>query len=80
MIMYKEFLKEKIAYYKLWIIIFATLDASMIAWIYNHAKKLSISNFILIGFVIFFLSCGLLVINAKARIFLNKMEDYKNGN
>lgn len=76
----KEFLKEKIAYYKLWITIFATLDASMIAWAYNHFKKISGSNYIHIGFAIFFLTCGLLVINSKARIFLNKMEGLNNGN
>ena len=70
----KDFLKEKIAYYKLWITIFTTINAGMIAWIYKNLKTLSVLNFVLVAFIIFLFVCSLLIINEKARIFLSKLE------
>lgn len=75
-----NFLKEKIAYYKLWITILTTIDAGIIAWGYNNLRTLSSLSFIFIGFVILSLTGIFLIINQKTRIFLKKMEDCDNGN
>ena len=76
----KDFLKEKINYYKFWLTFIITADASIMAWGYNHFKILTVTNFLFLFFIISGLTCAIVMINKKARIFLKKLEDYKNGN
>lgn len=76
----KDFLKEKINYYKFWLAFIITADLSTVAWLYKNFKILSVLNFLCLFLTLVALTSTIIVINKKARKFLKKMEDYKNGN
>jgi len=76
----KDFLKEKINYYKFWLAFIITADVSIMAWGYNHFKTLSVINFIFIIFIFISLTTTIAILNKKTRNFLKNLEDYKNGN
>ena len=75
----KDYLKEKIAYYKLWITILTTIDASIIAWFFKNYGVMSGFKFISIELLILIATLMIFILNAKTKKFLERIGD-KNGN
>lgn len=73
--MKKDFLKEKIGFYKLWLTFLYPTDASLIVWFYNNYVKLSSVKFYFILIALALITFILLIINSKARKFLTKLEE-----
>jgi len=75
----KDFLKEKIAYYKLWITILTTIDVSVIAWFFNNYNKINYIKFSFLWITIFTGIIATIILNKKARNYLKKLgENYGN--
>lgn len=71
----REFLKEKVAYYKFWLAILITIDSGLITWTYNNYYKTDIADLRVLQIIIFAITLVILSMNQKARNFLNKMEE-----
>ncbi|OGH95823.1 MAG: hypothetical protein A2104_04680 [Candidatus Melainabacteria bacterium GWF2_32_7] len=63
----KDFLKEKIAFYKLWLTFLVTMDASTMAWFFNNANKIHILKVIITIVVIVALTIFILILIKKTR-------------
>ena len=63
----KDFLKEKIGFYKLWLTFLVTMDASTMAWFFNNADKIYIVKVIITIAVIVALTVFILILIKKAR-------------
>ncbi|OGI00725.1 MAG: hypothetical protein A2Y25_11695 [Candidatus Melainabacteria bacterium GWF2_37_15] len=71
-----NFIKEKVAYYKLWLTLLYTTDAGLIAWFFNNYDQIGSNiKIIIVEILIFFITLFLLSINHKARNFINRIGD-----
>ena len=69
----ENFLKEKVAYYKLWVALLYTTYVGLIAWAFNNFGEISGFRFILVYFVILAVSSAIIIINQKTRIFIGRI-------
>lgn len=65
--MYKDYLKEKISFYKLWLTFFVTIDASITAWFFNNADKISLFKIIIVVISIVIVTVSITILTRKAR-------------
>ena len=71
--MNKEYLIQRINYYRFWLAFFVTIDATMTAWFFNKLENLNLV--ILFSFVIGVLSSTVLayIMNIKIRKTLKRL-------
>ena len=70
-----NFIKEKVAYYKLWLTLLYTTDAGLIAWFFNNYVKIGNIKFLFIVLNIAFVSLLIGIFVQKIRMFLEKLSD-----
>lgn len=68
-----NFLKEKIAYYKLWLILLVAIDASIIAWSFNKYVQMGSIKFFMVYFTILCISYAIIIINQKTKRFIERI-------
>lgn len=74
MLMNESYLKERIAYYKLWLTFLYPTAASLVVWAYHNIAKIKFANFILISLTVVLIIYSILRFNYKTRKFLRKLE------
>ena len=70
-----NFIKEKIAYYKLWLTFLVAINAGVIAWTFNNYIKINSIRFFVVYFTILVISYAIIVINQKTRRFIDRIGD-----
>jgi len=73
--MNERYLIEKVSYYKLMLIILATIDSGLIAWFFNNYVKIGNIKFLFIVLNIAFVSLLIGIFVQKIRMFLEKLSD-----
>lgn len=63
----KDFIKEKIAFYKLWLTFLVTMNASTMAWIFNNFNKIPDLKVAIILVVIITLTISIIILTTKTR-------------
>jgi len=75
----KEFLKEKVSYYRLWLVFLYPSGVSLLVWIFNNYAKISAVKLCVTGLLLVGLFVVIAIFNRKMRKLLKKLEIY-NGN
>lgn len=74
-IMSESYIKEKVAYYKLWLTLFVAIDSGIIAWAFNNYVKIGSIRFFMVYFAIILVTSSIIAINQKTRRFIERMGD-----
>lgn len=73
--MSKNFIKQKVAYYKLWLALLVAIDSGVIVWTFNNYVKIGSIKFCLVYSVILCVSYAIIVINQKTKRLINRIGD-----
>lgn len=69
----EKYVIEKISFYKLWLTFFVTIDASVMAWFFNNASKISLFKLAIVVFAIFIITGAITILTRKARKMIKEL-------
>jgi hypothetical protein len=73
--MNEKFIIEKTSFYKLWLTFFVTIDASVMAWFFNNANKVSLLKIIIVILTISIVTGAIIVLTQKTRKMIKNLEE-----
>jgi len=75
--MNEKFIVEKTSFYKLWLTFLVTIDASVMAWFFNNAGKISLLKIIIVTLTILAVTGVIIVLTQKTRKMIKNLEVFK---
>lgn len=78
--MYKEFLKEKISFLKLWLTLLIAIDAGSTAWLFNNYEKIKFYKVCSVIFVLILVTMAIIVISKKTYKLIKQIKSSGENN